>query len=68
MVNENEGNKFSGRKVAEEHISLLMKPGGKYIGHFTLELIAKYTKDSGVSLSLLFKIGCDGTYVITDIK
>ena len=77
LVNEKERNKFSMRKVAGEHISLLMKPGGKYIGHFTLiksrsrsilEVIAKYTKDSRVSLSLLFTIGCDGTNVSTGIN
>ena len=74
LVNEKEGNKFFRRKVTEEHISLLMEPGGKYIGHFTsvtgrsrsiLEDIVKYTKDGGVSIDSLIANGFDGTNVNT---
>ena len=76
-MNKKEGNKFFRRKVNEEHISLLMEPEGKYIGHFTpvtgrsrsiLEGIVKFTENSGVSLDSLIAIGCDGTNVNTGIN
>ena len=76
LVSEKEGNTFFRRKVTEEHISLLMEPGGKYIGHFTsvtsrsrsiLEDIVKSTKDCGVSLNSIIATGCDGTNVNTGI-
>ena len=60
MVNEKEGNKIFREKVTEEHISLLMEPGRKYLGHFTpvtsrscsiVEGIVKFTEDSGVSMN-----------------
>ena len=77
LVNDKEGNKFFRRKVTEEHISLLMEPGGKYIGHFTsvtgrsrsiLEDIVKSTKNGRVSMNSLIAIGCDGTNVNTGIN
>ena len=77
LVNKKEGKKIFKRKVTEEHISLLMEPGGKYIGHFTpvtgrsrsiLEGIVKFTENSGVSLDSLIAIRCDGTNVNTGIN
>ena len=74
LVNKKEGNKFFRRKVTGEHISLLMEPGGKCIGHFTsvtcmspriLEGIVKFSEDGGVSMNSLIAIGCSGTNVNT---
>ena len=76
MVNQKEGNKFY-KKVTEEHISLLMEPGGKYVGHFTpatgssrsiLQGIVKFTEDNGISMDSILAIGCDGTNVNTGTK
>ena len=60
--------------VIEEHTTLLMEPGGKYIGHFTpavgtsrsiLQGIIKFTEDNEISMESLVAIGCDGTNVNT---
>ena len=74
LINQKEGNKFFKKKVSEEHISLLMEPGGKYIRHFTpatgsfrsiLQGIVKFTEDNEISMESLLAIGCDGTNVNT---
>ena len=63
--------------MTEEHISLLMEPGGNNIEHFTpvtgrscsiLEGIVIFIEDSGISLNSLTALGCEGTNVKTDIN
>ena len=63
--------------MTEEHISLLMEPGGNNIEHFTpvtgrcriiLEGIVKFSGESWVSMNSSIAMECDGTNVNTGIN
>lgn len=76
LIQEKVKNKFYRKEVKEEHISLLMQPGSRFIGHVTpvsgsaqhiVGAITKFLKESSYGLGGILVAGCDGTAVNTGV-
>ena len=71
------GSKSYGRKVNEEHVSIVIEPGSQYTGHFTPETGSAKNISTGLincfknnrdDLNNLIAVGCDGTAANTGVK
>ncbi|XP_061717533.1 uncharacterized protein LOC133525257 [Cydia pomonella] len=65
------------RVIVEEHITVLMEPGSKYLGHISLKSgkakeiatsLCSFFAENSISLTNILAIGCDGTVVNTGNK
>ncbi|KAK3929311.1 Defensin [Frankliniella fusca] len=70
---EKRGNTYHPTNSAEEHISLVEEPGGKYLGHVasgksalsSSKAILEYCNQNNINLDKLEVVGCDGTVTNT---
>jgi len=67
---EKNGSRWYRKVMTEEHITLLSEPGGTFLSHLTpesssargiVECISRYYDDSGLDITQILGIGCDGT-------